>query len=446
MDRIPKLAATTALLSLLAACAGSPPPRPLRPDPERTTPVARAAAPAPFAAPTGEIALADALAAALAQSPALSAADADARAADARVLQASLLPNPELELEAEEFGGTGDRSGFGGAELSVGLAQEILLGGKIAGRTAVARGESRIAKIAYEAARSAVLAETAAAFVAVLAAQENLALKEEAADLATEVARAVTEQVEAGKVPRLEASRAAVAASLARLALERARRDLDVARRTLAGTWGAAQPSFDRARGDLYATGEAPALDALLARLDESPEVALAAALVEVRESGVALADADAWPDLAVGAGISRYQESGDHAFHAGISIPLPLFDRAQGERRAARAEAVGAREELRAARARAARELAAARDELVLAGAETRVLRDDVVLVAQDAFRAAKEGFAEGKVDYLVVLDAQRTLFLAKEELIGAAAAWHRAAADLERLVGRRLSSVKED
>ena len=57
--------------------------------------------------PTGELSLRDALAAALLRSPYLAATAYAVRAREAQALQAGLVPNPEIGLEFENFGGTG---------------------------------------------------------------------------------------------------------------------------------------------------------------------------------------------------------------------------------------------------------------------------------------------------------------------------------------------------
>ena len=55
--------------------------------------------------PTGEVTLQHALALALLENPKLRSYSLEVRAAEARVLQAGLLPNPEIELGIGEFGG-----------------------------------------------------------------------------------------------------------------------------------------------------------------------------------------------------------------------------------------------------------------------------------------------------------------------------------------------------
>ena len=243
------------ILLTLAGCYTAPPtivlpdPRPLGRDlparPAAATPEQEPPAPVD---PRGVLTLRDALAAAVLGSPDLAAASQEVRVAEALELQASLAPNPEVAIELEEFGGTGDAKGFDASELSLGLGQEILLGGKIGKRTAVAELEGRLAGWDYEAARLDVLTECTRAFVAALAAEEQVKVLTESVRLSEAAARSVAEQVEAGKVPRLSESRAAVSHALQQLALQRAVRRLAADRHALAASWGGTAVSFALAR------------------------------------------------------------------------------------------------------------------------------------------------------------------------------------------------------
>jgi len=87
---------------------------------------------------------------------------------------------------------------------------------------------------------------------------------------------------------------------------------------------------------------------------------------------------------------------------------------------------------------------LAQAAQNLATAFTEATVLANDVVPGAQSAFDAATQGYQAGKFDYLDVLDAQRTLFEAKGQYVSSLAGYHKVRADVERLIGRDLDSLK--
>ena len=72
--------------------------------------------------------LAQALSRALSRNPDIEPYAIEIRAREAREVQAGLLPNPELGMEIEEFGGSDDRSQFDGAETTVQLSQRIEIG------------------------------------------------------------------------------------------------------------------------------------------------------------------------------------------------------------------------------------------------------------------------------------------------------------------------------
>ncbi len=444
------------LTALTFAVAGCSPPAPSASHPERR-PLASALATyvAPAAAagetddlsralsPSDALTLRQALALALLHNPELAAASWEVRTAEARALQASLLPNPELESEVEEVAGEGPRGGLDAAEASLALSQLVELGGKRAHRTRVAAFEGELAGWDYEARRLELLGATARAFVAALAAQERLALAEDLVALARRGQETVAEKVKAGKVSAVEADKARVALATSRIERARARRGLAARRRELAALWGAQAATFERVEGDLERIGAVPSAAQLGRFLAEHPEVARWAVEVQHRQARLALERAGAVPDITVSGGVQYFNESDEGAFIFGVAVPLPVFDRNQGGIREALGELSKAREERRAAIARLSSELAAAHGEFAAAHDEVTALRSDVLPAAKAAYEAEREGYRQGKFAYLDVLDAQRTLFEARRQLIDALAAYHKAAADVERLIGQSLDSI---
>ena len=398
----------------------------------------------PVTEPRGAISLQQALDLALAHNPELAASAWEVGAAGARTLQASLRPNPEFELEVEEFGGTGETSGFDAATSTFALGQQIELGRKRLKRTKVAGIERRLAEWDYEAKRLEVLAETTVAFVEVLAAQEKLKLAKETVALAERTLGAVSERVKAGKVSPLDKMQAEVALSTSRVELERTRDELHAARETLPGKWGASEPTFERAAGDLEAVGEVPPLERLLELASANPAVARWGEELHLRKARLSLERARRTPDLGVRAGIQRLAESEDTAFMVGVSIPLPLFDRNQGRILEAERELAGAHEKRRAAEVRSGTALRRAYRELCSARREAVSLRDEVLPAARRAFDAAHEGYQRGKFGYLDMLGAQKALFEVRQSSLEALASYRIALAEVERLAGLPLQRLE--
>ena len=382
---------------------------------------------------------------ALLHNPRLATFGWEVRAGEARTLQASLPPNPEVSLEIENFAGSGEFRGFQATEITVHLSQLIELAGKRQKRTRVAALERDLAAWEYEATRIEVLTHVTQAFVEVLSVQERLRLNAESVRLAEQVVTTVGERVKAGKVSPVEETKAQVALSTSRIALERLQRDLDAARKRLVATWGGSLPAFERIEGTLETITVPPPAEQLAGRIAQNPEVARWVTEIVQRQASVELARARRIPDPTLGGGFRHARETGDNALVMAFSIPLPLFDRNQGGVLEAQYRLAKAGEERRAAEAQGRTALAEAYAALSSAFIEAIGLRNNVLPGAQQAFDAASEGYRQGKFGFLDVLDAQRTLFEARGQYIEALAAYHRGGAEVERLIGEPLGAVSE-
>lgn len=393
--------------------------------------------------PTGDVALRDALSLALQHNPELAAFSIEVRAAEARTLQAGLRPNPEIGVEVENFAGPGTLRRFDGAETTIQIGQLIELGGKRPKRARVASLEQDLAGWDYEAKRADVLAETSKSFVDVLAAQERVALTQDLLHLAEQTFETVSARVKAGKVSPVEETRAGVALSNSRIEHARAQRGLEAARKKLAAAWGSGVHAFERAVGPLDRVSPIPPADRLPQEIRGNPDIARWVTEIEQRKAVSALQEAIRIPDPTLAAGVRRFNETGDSAFVAGMSIPLPLFNRNQGGVLESRRRLAKAERESSAAENRVRASLAETYQTLSTAVLEIDALKTTVIPGAQSAFEAASEGYRQGKFGYLDVLDAQRTLFEARGQYISALATYHKGLADLERAIGKMPESA---
>jgi len=376
--------------------------------------------------------------------PELAGSSCGVRAAEGNARQAAVLPNPTLELSAEEFGGSETRNGYNAVQTTAQLSQTFELGRKRGKRQDVAQTQARLAGWEYEAKRRVVLTSAKKAFVDVLLAQGQLKLAESLFLVAEDVRQVAAARVKAGKVPPLEETKACVEVASTRISRDRARGELNTARQRLAASWGGTLPVFKEAGGELDAVRDVPSIETVSASLDNAPEVARWDDEVALGRESLALAKAERVPDIDVSIGIRRFEDDGSQAGVAGLSIPLPLFNRNTGGILAAQQQATRAEYEQRAASLRATTELVDAHSRLSMARAEALTAREALLPGAQQAFDAARIGYREGKFGYLEVLDTQRTLSEAKSRYLDVLAAYHKAAADVERLTGIPLITIQ--
>lgn len=393
---------------------------------------------APGGNPAGDITLAGALAAALLHNPELAAFSQEIRAREAAVLQAGLLPNPRLGGSAQNFGNASNK-GFDGDWMSLDLSQLIELGGKRAARVEAAARTRELADWDYEVQRISVLAQVSQAFTEVLGAQERLDLARRTAELAEQVATAVGNQVRAGEVSPVEETRSRVALATLRTDLIRTERELEAARRRLAALWGSVDPRFSKARGELETVSPIPTLEQLREKIHQNPELSRWTTELAQRQALVDLEKTKAVPDITVSLGMSQYLLTNSYAMVAGVSVPLPVFDRNQGGILAAERLRTKAEDERRAAEVRVGTALGTAYQALAAAQAEADAYKTSILPGAESAFEAVRKGYRLGEFALLDVLDTQRTLFAARAQYLRALTAYHQGIAEVERLTGER-------
>jgi cobalt-zinc-cadmium efflux system outer membrane protein len=281
--------------------------------------------------------------------------------------------------------------------------------------------------------------------VTVLAAQMQVALADELAELNERFYQTVAERVEAGESSPVEQTRAQVTLATAHIARDQARLTLEIARNELAASWGDDTATFDSAIGLLKQVDPIPPRAQLTALLDQNPDIARWETEAELQRVRLSLERANAIPDLTLSAGIADSRDTDDNAFVIGASIPFPVFDRNQGGIAAAHAARSQAQQESIAARNQAQLNLATSFRNLKAAYYAASTLQTQILPAAQEAFEAVDFGYRAGKFSFLEVLDAQRTLFEAREQYIEAMATYHQARTEVERLIGIPLQTVEQ-
>lgn len=372
----------------------------------------------------------------LQDNPALSAAQSRVDADSEATRQAGTWPNPELSLEAENFAGSGANRSWDSAESTLLISQPLETGGKRRTRSALAQAGRDLSLAELEASRLDLWKSLVEHYVDALQAAELETLAGELARLSGERLDLVSKRVQAGKAPPQESSRAEVDSSLAGIEQDNARRETQLSHLRLAALLGTKRPGFTRLKGHLEPSRHWMPAPGSLAT-STTPDLVKAARELAARQAALKQQEALARPDVTVSAGLRRFEEGGEFAWVAGVSLPLPLLDRNRGGIGQARHELARAEKLQQAAILGQQVELEtliAARDST---WNEIVVLRDKALPAALDALEKTKAGYEQGKFSYLEWVDAEHSLVSLRTRWITTLARYHKTLAAIGRLSG---------
>ncbi len=393
--------------------------------------------------PTGDLSLGEALGLALQWSPTLVACAHEVEAAEARASQAGLWRNPEIDVRRDRLWPSGGEETTDEARTRIILSQVLELASTPDRRRAVGRAQSELAAWDCEAERLQVAAGVVRAYAVVLGAQEKLTRLEEVRDYVLEVQRGIVIRVTGGELPERRLKQMIRHAAGAEIEVRRGEAELAAARQALAATWGGHAARFGRLPGRLEELPGLPDTAAVRAAVEQSPAVARWQSEIARAEAAAALARAEAWPDLRLDAGTRRMDATGERTYLLGFELSLPIFDRAQGERRAARHDLTATWARQAAARAEVSVAAMAAYQELAASQFAARTLRERVIPAATDELAALERGYAENVFSVADLVDGARDLARAEIDYLDALVACHQALAELEGLTGQPLAGV---
>ncbi|WP_375210686.1 TolC family protein [Hyphococcus sp.] len=272
-------------------------------------------------------------------------------------------------------------------------------------------------------------------FLELQAAIEMAEVAEASAGLAEELAHVVDRRVEAGAAAPPELVRAKADGAVLRAAADAARGEVESRALALAALWGEAEVDFR------LPDGTAVRLEGLQRNAASDPgmhpRLKAARAGADARAAATDRARAGAWPDLTVSAGIRRFEDTGDSAFLAGVSLPLPLFDRNDDATRAERFRTEGAELNTQAVSARLRAEQASLSARARAATSRLQRLEGEALPLAEEAYSAAAKGYRVGKFDLTATLDARRSLIETRAAVIDARLALQTETLRLRALIG---------
>lgn len=370
------------------------------------------------------------------RSPSVRRAQARVEAAE-RALAGAAAPfaNPSLGVEA------GPRVTSDGPALDLALTLQVPID-----VGAVARRRRSQAAAALEAARASlaqahVTARAAArvGLAALRAASERVQVAQDAIAVATAMERVARRRHEVGEASVLEPNFAALERADAQVALQEALAAEADARRLLGEALGLGSDELGSPAAlptPVWPRTLEPS--GLAAALPDRPAQRAADGARSASEASVDVARAAGAPGVSAGLGWSR---EGDEAWivSGGLQLGLP-FQRNQLGVADASGDAAVAAVDAEAAAAAGSVALDSALRSWEAAAARHAIAVDEALPLARENLELVLKAYEAGKEELLAVLVVQRQALAARRSAIDAELAMHRAAAAIERAVGREV------
>lgn len=371
-------------------------------------------------------------------SPRIRAADARRESAGGDRMQAEALPNPELFIDSDGFGGSKDYRGTRKIEVAAGVAQKIELGGKRQARIGIADVGIALATHEQRADHLNFREEIARAFVQALYAARLTALESDRLQNAIALSQAVRERVQNGREPAVQQRKSDITLASAELASQKAQREYQASLSQLGAILGAGPVEVVASTDWFDRIGTVPDIRSGDEALQDNPDFLRLKASIDQARAGIAKEESMAMPDVTMRAGMRRYNEDDSTAFLVGVSIPIPVFDTNRGGIARARQDLIRAEADAQALRLTLLGNLGKARHNILASHREVETMRAIIAPAADESLAAVREGYAAGKFGFLDLLDAQRTQFDVQAQLAIALRDYHLARIELMRLVGR--------
>jgi cobalt-zinc-cadmium efflux system outer membrane protein len=403
---------------------------------------AQAAAPPPVV----QITLADALRQALDRNRDLAVSRREVDVSRGRLRQARRYPfNPELVIEGEAGRAVGreepERRGVGGGEI--GLSQVIEIRGQRGLRVRGAESDVRKTEWAARETEREVVAETTRAFSDLLLAQERVGLGREASTLVTGLRDSARRLVDAGDAPEIDLLRTEVEVRRALNRVRQAEAGVQGAIRAPALLVGAPADATLVATGPLLLEGVPGTPEQLAsgARANR-PDLRVTEAAIEGARAGRALVEAERFlPAVTLSASYGEGLEFDSRARMAlfGVSIPLPFWNRREGDLQTAQADVAKLEAERERVLARIDKEVVAALRQFAAARQVVEEYVQQIVPAQEQNTRLVEQGYRVGELRLSEALLAQRDLIDTRTAYLDAIATYNAARAELQKAAAVR-------
>ena len=358
------------------------------------------------ARPNAPLTLAELEGIAFQNNPTLAAATARIQAARGRQVQAGLYPNPVVGFHATEIGNLGTAGQQGGF-----ISQRFITGGKLQLDQAIAGKKIDEAHFRFHAQEQRVLSDVRVRFYDVLVAQRQLELTKELVRIGDNLEKATDRLLEARLGTENDRLQAQIRAEESHILHDNARNQHAEASRRLAAVIGLPMMQTTPLGGDLNDDLRSFDWDECYAMVQSNnPELMAAQARVHSASIAIQRARREPIPNVDLSVSVRHHNVTQNNVANVQVGIPIPIFNKNQGNIRSAKAKQMVANNEVKRIELDLQDRLAVAYRRYANARQQTERYSQRMVPKAKKSLELVTAGYEKGQVKYLTLLTAQQT------------------------------------
>ena len=354
--------------------------------------------------------LAEAEQIALQKNPSLAVRQSQLDVSEGRWEQAGLYPNPIIGYHATEVGNL-DTSGVQGLFVR----QRVITGGKRRLDQQVADSGIDLAEFQMAITRQRVITEVRLRFFDLLVARRRVELTTKLAELTNQLAGTTKKLLDGNIVSDNDLLQAEIEAEQAQILRDNAQQATREFERRLSAVIGIRLPPDHPIQGQL--SQDSPQLTwktSLQGTLSGSPELQAAAVRVERARRAIERANQQPIPDIDFLLSLRHNNITGHDVANIQVGIPVPVFDRNQGNIRAAIGEMAAAQNDERRIQLRLEQRLAVAFRRYQNALHQVRRYKKFILPKAEQSMTLVRKAYSGGQANYLMLITSQRTFIRA--------------------------------
>lgn len=338
--------------------------------------------------------------------PTLGTAAARLNVARGKRIQAGLYPNPVVGYHGVEMGLRGTSGQQGGF-----ISQQFITGGKLNLDQAIAGKEIDEAHFRFHAQEQRVLSDVRVRFYDSLVAQRRVELTSELARIGDELVRATEKLIEGRQGTENDLLQAEIRADESHILFDNSKNEQAESWRRLAALVGVPSMQPAALHGQLDADMASFDWDTCYATvLGGNPTLNAARTRVDRARIVIQRARKDPIPNIDFWVSHRHHNVTDENVTNVQVGIPIPIFNRNQGNIRSAEAEWVAACNEFKRLELDLQDRLAVAYRRYANARQQVDRYGSRMVPRAKRSLTLVTRGYEKGQVKYLTLLTAQQT------------------------------------